>query len=287
MPPAPQPRVRSREIEPADRAAVEALLARGFPERPAAYWARALDRLATRRVPDGCPRFGYLLAADDAVVGVILAIASTLTHEGSPYMRCNVSSWYVEPAFRAYAAFLVRKALSRPDVTYLNISPATDTLAAAEAQGYSRYATGQVFAVPALVLRGGGAVRPIAATDDAATPRDALLADHAALGCLSLICTQGGREYPFVFVRRRIAGGRVAAAQLAYCEDEGDLVRCAGAVGRFLLRQGIVCVIVDANAPLAGLPGRYYADKAPKFFFGPVRPRLGDLAYTELVLFGP
>jgi hypothetical protein len=44
--------------------------------------------------------------------------------------------------------------------------------------------------------------------------------------------------------------------------------------------------MVDANGPVAGLGGRYFAERLPKYFRGPVEPRLGDLAYTEAALFG-
>ena len=43
---------------------------------------------------------------------------------------------------------------------------------------------------------------------------------------------------------------------------------------------------IDATGPLAGLPGPYRGDRAQKFWRGPHKPRLGDLADTELVVFG-
>jgi hypothetical protein len=32
--------------------------------------------------------------------------------------------------------------------------------------------------------------------------------------------------------------------------------------------------------------GKYFDGVAPKYFKGPTRPRLGDLAYTEAAMFG-
>jgi hypothetical protein len=43
-------------------------------------------------------------------------------------------------------------------------------------------------------------------------------------------------------------------------------------------------VILDANGPIPGLYGKYRANM-PRYFRGPDRPRLGDLAYTEAALF--
>jgi hypothetical protein len=45
-------------------------------------------------------------------------------------------------------------------------------------------------------------------------------------------------------------------------------------------------VIIDANAPIPGLVGGYSRGNMPKYFKGPQRPRLGDLAYTEHAVMG-
>ena len=56
--------------------------------------------------------------------------------------------------------------------------------------------------------------------------------------------------------------------------------------GRFLLLRGRPFVLIDANAPIRGLLGKYFQGRMPKYFKGPDRPRLGDLAYTETAMFG-
>jgi hypothetical protein len=45
-------------------------------------------------------------------------------------------------------------------------------------------------------------------------------------------------------------------------------------------------VAFDANGPIEGLPGRYVDAASPKYFKGPNPPRLGDLAFSERVMFG-
>jgi hypothetical protein len=45
-------------------------------------------------------------------------------------------------------------------------------------------------------------------------------------------------------------------------------------------------MLCDGEGPIAGLIGRFFKDRAPKYFKGADRPRLNDLAYTEAVLFG-
>ena len=62
----------------------------------------------------------------------------------------------------------------------------------------------------------------------------------------------------------------------ALLDRSGDISRCAHEP----------FVIVDSNGPIPGLVGMYRRGSMPKYFKGPRRPRLGDLAYTEYALLG-
>src|SRR5207253_151428 len=100
---------------------------------------------------EGMPRFGYLLESDGRAVGAILAIFSVPRTGADPdAVRCSISSWYVEPPFRSYATLLASRVLKHRDATYLNISPAANTIATLGAQGYARYSDGLFVACPAL-----------------------------------------------------------------------------------------------------------------------------------------
>src|SRR5215471_17367697 len=134
------PKVRCRRIEDADADHVVTLLTRGFaPRRPRRFWEQVIACLARRAVPQGMPRFGFLLESDGAVVGAILQIFSgSPAGDGGPTApRCSVSSWYVDAEFRGYASLLVAQALKQKDVTYLNVSAAPHTRPIVEAQGYT------------------------------------------------------------------------------------------------------------------------------------------------------
>ncbi len=266
------------------------LLARGFPDRDRRFWLGVFARLRDRSTPAGHPRYGYLLECDGTPVGVILLIFSKIQSVPDFTTRCNVSSWYVEPAFRSYASPLVSQALKAKDVTYLNITAAPNTRATVEAQGFSRYSNGVFVAAPLLNFRGGDArakVLPVAAYPDASfEPLERnLLSDHAACGCISLWCMTSESAYPFVF-RPRVIKGFIACTQLIYCRDIEDLVRFAKPIGMFLAKRGRFFVIVDSNGAIPGLVGKYLHGRMPKYFKGPDRPRLGDLSYTEAALFG-
>jgi hypothetical protein len=257
------------------------LLVRGFPKKPRAYWTRALARLALRSTPEGLPRFGYLLESDGAVVGVQLLIFTA----GGGAVRCNVSSWYVESAHRGHAALLASMASRLKHVTYLNTSAATHTWPILHALGYRLYSVGQFAAVPAL-KPGKGRVYPLSDADRDLPEYD-LLAAHADAGCLALICETPEGAEPFIFVSRRIAGLPFAVMQLIYARDTDRFVACAGPLGRFLLRHGAPLVLCDAPAPITGLAGLWFKNRGRRYFKGPERPRLNDLAFDEMVVFGP
>src|ERR1700687_1531979 len=154
------PAIRCRQIGEADIAAVAALLGRGFPNRARRFWSDALARLSCREPPPGFPKYGYLLESGEVPVGALLLICSTMREDGRLATRCNLSSWYVEPAYRAYATLLVSQALGDKDATYTNVSAAPHTWPIIEAQGFSRYCDGVFVAVPMLKgLFGGSGAR--------------------------------------------------------------------------------------------------------------------------------
>jgi len=286
--------IRCREIGEADLDAIADFLTRGFVWRPRDYWMGGLRRQAVREVPQGYPRFGYTLDHKGSPVGVLLLMYAARTIDGEIAIRCNLSSWYVEPAFRNYAPMLTSVAQRHKHVTYLNISPATWTWPIIEAQGFSAYCNGLFVSIPRLSRAAKGmtveTVAPGArAIEGLPASEVELLARHAGYGCLSLLCRSAAGASPFILQPMRIRRGLIAlpAMQLIYCRDISDYVACAGALGRFLLARGKIPVVLDANGPVAGLTGLYTQSRGRKYFKGPHRPRLGDLTDTELVLYGP
>ncbi|KRR10467.1 hypothetical protein CQ12_10405 [Bradyrhizobium jicamae] len=111
--------IRCRAIESADLASIA-----GFEIRSPDYWMKGLRRTSVRDVPEGLPRFGYMLDHDGTAVGVLLLIYAARDGSGETFIRCNVSSWYVEPTFRNYAPMLTKVAQRHKHVTYVDISPA-------------------------------------------------------------------------------------------------------------------------------------------------------------------
>jgi hypothetical protein len=282
------PRVRCRQIADSDVNDVVELLTRGFaPRRSRAFWQNAMARLAAHASPPGAPRYGYMLDDGNGPVGVILMVSST-TGEGER-VRSNVSSWYVEPAFRSYASLLISHALRHKHVTYVNLTPVLHTHPILQAQGYTRYTSGAfVAALPVQVFAHGPRTRIVPARATPLAPFDAferqLLCDHAAYGCVGLWCETDERAHPFVFRLRSLKV--IPGAQLIYCREVDDCVRFIGPIARYLTLRGRPLLIIDANGPMPGLVGKYFDRTMPRFFRGPQRPRLGDLAYSEIAMFG-
>ena len=285
--------IRCREIGIADLDAIADLLTRGFARRSRDYWMSGLRRMSVREVPEGFPRFGYMLDHEGTPVGVLLLIYTARDDGGGTSIRCNLSSWYVEPAYRTYAPMLTNVAQRHKHITYVNISPAHWTWRTIEAQGFRAYCGGLFFSFPALSRLAKGmrveVVQQGAHAVDGLSEADvALLARHAACGCLSLVCrADDGRGYAFVLQPMRIRGVALPAMRLIYCPDVADYVACAGAIGRFLLRRGRISVALDANGRMKDLVGLYGGRLGRKYFKGPQRPRLADLSDSELVIYGP
>jgi len=284
---------RFREIGESDLDAIADLLTRGFVYRSREYWMRGLQRQSSRPLPDGAPRYGYLMEHENKPVGCLLLIYSLKMLDGQAVTCCNVSSWYVDPEFRNYAALFASMTQKRKDAIFFNVTPARPTWAILEAQGFKTYCRGLYFSLPVLA-HAGRSMRVEAVTPQtsalAGLPDDevAMLKRHAGYGCLSLVCRTAQEAVPFIFFRLRIRRGIIPLPilQLGYCRTLDDYARCAGALGRFLLGRGTPIVISDANGAMKGVPGFYSEVRGRKYFKGPHCPRLGDLADTELAIFG-
>jgi hypothetical protein len=208
--------IRCREISETDIDAVADLLTRGFIGRSREYWIQGLRRQTEREVPKGYPRFGYMLDHDGLPVGVLLLLYTSRTDGHEAAVHCNLSSWYVEPAFRNYAPLLTKIAQKNREVTYSNISPATWTWPIIETQGFNSYCSGLFFSIPALSRVASPmtveTISPDTKTIEGLPQADVeLLIRHARYGCVSLVCrTASGEVFPFILSQLRIRRGWLA-----------------------------------------------------------------------------
>lgn len=289
-PPSQVALVRCREITAADVDKVVDLLTEGFRAwRDRVFWLSALARLSEHPTPSGFPKYGYMLESEGVAVGVLLLIFASIKHGGEPRVRCNVSSWYVKPDFRLYGSFLALRAQRHKQATYFNLTPAPWTLSTLEAQGYKQYCKGAFIALPlsssksepVTIERVVGGLAP---DEHLSAIEIELMVQHAAYGCLSLVCSTSHERQPFVFAllhRFRI----FKYAVLIYSRSPDAFVRYANSLGRILAKHGVLIVVLNANGPVEGLIGVFSA-KYPKYFKGEHLPDLADLAFSERALFG-
>ena len=220
------------------------------------------------------PRYGYVLDGGFGPVGVILLISS----QRGEQIISNLSSWYVEPQWRTHSTLLISVATKLKHVTYLNASPAPHTWRTLQAQGFAPYNFGRsaVFALP-----GRGTVSETIPDD---LPEAQLLRDHRDMGWISLVVEKDGLVSPFVFKPRRLDKPPVPVMDVMFCRGPEDFRRCAPALARYFLPRGGLGFLIDGD--METMLSHYVEGKEPRYFKGPYRPVLGDLAYTEKVLFG-
>src|ERR1700716_2868298 len=90
-------KVRCRQINDSDVDGGGWIPSWGVRIRRRPYCQRALSKLGSHPTPEGLPKYGYLLESGGVPVGVILLIFSSIPASDVVTMRCNVSSWYVDP----------------------------------------------------------------------------------------------------------------------------------------------------------------------------------------------
>jgi hypothetical protein len=266
--------MRCRQIVESDLGGLADLLTKGFPRSRRAYWTDGFARWRYLPQIEGVPRYGFVLEVESGPVGVLLLLSS----QRGERIVANLSSWYVEPAWRSYSSLLMSVATKPQHVTYLNASPAPHTERTMQALGFIPYNFGRcaVFALP-----GRGKVSETIPDD---LPEARLLRDHRALGLVSLVVEKDGVLSPFVLKPRRLERPPMPMMDVIYCRSPEDFARCAPALARHVLPRGF---LIDGDRPssLFGV-SHYIEGKERRYYKGPWRPTLGDLAYTEKVIFG-
>ena len=117
-------------------------------------------------------------------------------------------------------------------------------------------------------------------------PEAQLLRDHRALGWISLVVEKDGVVSPIVLRPRRLDRPPVPMMDVMYCRSPDDFARCAPALARHLFSRSLG-FLIDGDVPSSNFKiwGHYVEGKERRYYKATRRPRLGDLAYTEKVIF--
>jgi len=267
-------RVRCRLIAETDLDEVAHLLTRGFPNTSRQYWAAGFSRWKRLGVVEEMPRYGYLLDTGFGPVGAILMISS---RRGERIVS-NLCGWHVDPQWLSHATLLISLATRLKPVTYLSAAPSPHTSRMLQSHGFSPYNFGRT---AAFALPGRGRVSE-RIPDDLAEAQ--LLRDHRAMGWVSLAVEKDGVMSPFVLRPRRLGKGKVPVMEVMFCRGADDLRRCAPALARYFLPRGSLGFLIDGDMEM--VLSHYVEGREPRYFKGPHRPVLGDLAFTEKAIFG-
>ena len=267
-------RISCRPIAESDLDGVADLLTRGIPRSTRDHWMRGFSRWKMLPVIEDVPRYGYVLDGRFGPVGAVLLLSS----KRGGRILCNMSSCYVDPQWRSQAGHLISLATQLEHVTYLNASPAPHTWRTLQSQGFVPYNFGRSFF---FALPGRGTVSE---TIPDGLAEAQLLRDHRAMGWISLTVEKDGILSPFVLKPRRLDKPPASVMDVMFCRGAEDLRRCAPALARYFLPRGSLGFVIDGD--MEGLLSHYVEGKEPRYFKGPHRPILGDLAYTEKVIFG-
>jgi len=267
-------RVGCRLIAENDLEGLADLLTRGFPHTRRNYWTQGFQRWKALPAIEDMPRYGYLLDTGFGPVGAILMISS----RRGDHILSNLCGWYVDPKWKSHAGLLMSLATKLRHVTYLNAAPAPQSWRVLQAQGFSPYNFGRttVFALP-----GRGLVSEDIPVE---LPEAQLLRDHRAMGWVSLTVQKDGIVSPFVLRPRHLEKPKVPVMDVMFCRGASDLSRCAPALARHFLPRGRLGFLIDGD--METMLSHYVEGREPRYFKGPYRPILGDLAYTEKAIFG-
>ncbi len=241
-----------RPIDDSDLADAERLLCEGFPQLPGPFWNGALARLKRYggNAEAGVP-LGFLLLDGSEPVGVMLTPASLHRRPDGRLQRVvNISSWYVRPAHRWRAGFMLRHVLADKNTLVTDLTPTPEVQKMLPLLGLQPLNRGvALHLLPLLCLHpaSGVRLRPLAPDEPAppAGPPRSMIEAHRELGCMPLVLEHAGGRSLVVCKRMRVRG--VPAAQLIYAESRSLLLQHRGAVARGLLALGLLVFVHETR----------------------------------------
>ena len=92
---------------------------------------------------------GYVICDNKNIVGYLGVILSPISLPTAKNNRiCNISTWYVEPQYRQYSLFLLKKVLEMKGVTWTNLTPSASAYQLFLRYGFKPFATHQRVILP-------------------------------------------------------------------------------------------------------------------------------------------
>jgi hypothetical protein len=263
--------------EPQRREMLE-LLAEGFPDA-SIDWPRAF------RAPPGRSGHGTLLIVDGRAEGGILTFEKTEPIGGRARRIVNLSSWYIRPRYRKFAARMIRAVTSEPDTIYTGTSGILSVQKIGLRVGFRYASKGSIASLPLLNgtgLWGGIAVGPFVPAVLPDPDHDRWMADHCDGHHIGILVRVGSRVVPVLWEPgQRIRG--FSAARLVFTTDHGVLHAALPAVHWHMLRyHGIAGLYLPRFAPYTDLRSVRSPHRGPSIVVkGDVDGNAVNLLYSE------
>ncbi|HEY5930492.1 MAG TPA: hypothetical protein VIU02_09300 [Burkholderiales bacterium] len=276
--------MKLRPIDDCNSVQALAVLARGFPEKSESFWAEGLQKILASPSRRDAEPVGFLMAMGDEDVGVVLTIPRERGPDDAQDVF-NLAAWYVDEPHRWLAPRMLQKVVAQKAV-FTDLTPSLAAQQINHRLGFEILNEGfQVFPLIWTALRARKQARVIS-VDRAKLPDDvrATMDQHARLGCLVAVLQDGAEHHPLIFsrmTRRRLPGARVILT-----DSKNLIVDNLAVISRFLLRNGMLFLLMDANRTDATAGGSISRWSAPTYVKGATDRSRIDHTYSELIFLG-
>jgi acetoacetyl-CoA synthetase len=276
---APQIRAAERRDEEQICHLLDEGFGRGIP------WKRIFDHPWQ---PEAIPR-GFVLTVADEIVGFIGLICAPRDLNGKSGLVCNLSSWYVRPAYRGWSNALMAAA-TQFDVTFTSLTPGKASRRILEAMGFSVLDGAKLFLPPAMHAktlrepRPSLIFNPIMMRQMLSGAQQRILDDHAHYDCLPMLLVEGD-ESAFIMIRYRRKYRRLLPySEVIYCSTPSLLNRHLERVKLAVMRrQGTIGLVVGSQSLPSSTGLRFHGQAL--FRSTAFAAHELDKLYSELILF--
>ncbi|WP_319463288.1 hypothetical protein [Micromonospora sp. RTP1Z1] len=196
------------------------------------------------------PNHGFLLLADEGVVGVYLAFYSERWIDGRPERFCNLGAWCVLPQYRFHSLRLLKALLSQDGYHFTDLSPSGNVVPLNARLGFSFLDTATAL-VPNLPWPSWPG-RSVISSDPARiqatlTPSELeIYQDHVATGAARHLLLVHGGGHCHVMFRKDRRKDLPVFASILYVSDEELFRRLARPLARHLLiRHGALATLAE------------------------------------------
>jgi fatty-acyl-CoA synthase len=263
---------------------------------PPGGWQRLFDY----KWLDDKPDLGLMLTVGNEIVGFLGAVYARRKIGTKTGIVCNLTSWYVLPEYRSWAAELLFEIVRNNQITFTALTPSIVVKQILDAMGFAILETRKMALPPFYHVNASRHRRPSISFDLEIVRRSlddaqqCIFDDHAPYECLQLSLSEGS-EHAFLVVKRRTRGivslnrlfstsAKMPYSEVLYCSNASLLARHLERVKLAIMRQQRTVFLVCSEhlfpeRPKSLLFGRETLYRSPVFDAKEL-----DTLYSELVL---